>query len=456
MAGIITELEKDMALFCIECAKRLGASGSRVSLSKNVLDSVSFFNGELDKVTHAADRSIYLYIFADGKYGTFSTNRIEKEDLSAFIEKAVATVKMLEKDECRQLPQKDRLANDALTGVETGLYDEKYFDEDIDSRIERVRKMSIFNSLKSDGTYSLISEECNWSDSVEDTLLIDSQGLEARHIETSAGCFCEMNVADAEGNKYSGYWWDSSFSTEMVDTEGCPAKALEKVLKQMGPKRSRGGYCNMVIDSSAASKLVSPIINALNASSIQQKMSFLEGTKGKKIFPENLTIEDRPRDKGLLGARYYDSEGVATENRAIIDKGVVTDYFINTYLSNKTGWAPTIEDISRPVMTPFIDGTEASKVSEVSLEDLLKASVNGFYITGFNGGNCNPVTGDFSFGVEGFKFSKGRITHPIKEMLITGNILELWNKLTGVGSDARPCTRWQIPSLAFKEVSFSS
>ena len=44
MAGIITEYEMEMARFCIERAKELGASASRVSLSKNILDSVTFFN----------------------------------------------------------------------------------------------------------------------------------------------------------------------------------------------------------------------------------------------------------------------------------------------------------------------------------------------------------------------------------------------------------------------------
>ena len=86
----------------------------------------------------------------------------------------------------------------------------------------------------------------------------------------------------------------------------------------------------------------------------------------------------------------------------------------------------------------------------------MKLSGNGILVTGFNGGNCNPVTGDFSFGVEGFAFSKGKLTHPVREMLITGNILELWNNLIAAGSDARPSSRWQIPTLAFEEVSFSA
>ena len=93
---------------------------------------------------------------------------------------------------------------------------------------------------------------------------------------------------------------------------------------------------------------------------------------------------------------------------------------------------------------------------EVSLNDILKLAGNGILVSGFNGGNCNPVTGDFSFGIEGFAFSKGKITHPVREMLITGNIVGLWNNLIAAGSDARPSSRWQIPSLAFENVVFSA
>ena len=254
MAGIITEYEMEMARFCIERAKELGASASRVSLSKNILDSVTFFNGEFDKVTHSSDRSIFLYIYVNDRYGTFSTNRLEKEELSSFIAKAVETVKILEADKFRKLPDPERLAKDARTGTETGLYDPSYFNEDIDSRIEKARRMSIFKTLDDKNGFSPISEECEWSDSIDDNWLIDSQGLEARHIETSAGCFCEMNVSDADGNKYSAFSWDSSFSANEIKIEECAGKALKNVLMKFSPKKSRGGRHRMVVSKSVSSR----------------------------------------------------------------------------------------------------------------------------------------------------------------------------------------------------------
>ena len=445
---MITQNEINIARYCIRYATANGADAVRVSISDSTMDGCTMLNGVLDKVTHAADRSVYLYIYADRRYGTFSTNRLETEDLELFIKQSIAMVKMLGEDECRSLPDPSRTAKDALTGRELGLYDPRYEESDSDMRLARAKQMSICNNIEGNG-YKLISEECEYSESYDDNFVADSQGFEGRHTETCFSVFTEMTIQDAEGGKYSGVWWESSFDKDGVNLPGCSEKALERAVRQIRPKKRRSGHYKMVVDTSVATKLISPILTALNASSIQQKMSFLDGTLGEKVFPESMTLMDLARTPGRNGSRLFDTEGVATKDAPIIENGVVKQYFVNSYMSAKMGIEPTVEDISRPCMLPIGE-------KELSLKDLLHMSGSGILVTGFNGGNCNPVTGDFSFGIEGFAFSKGKITHPVREMLITGNILELWNNLTAVGSDARPSVRWQIGSLAFENVSFSA
>ena len=87
--------EIELARYCIEYAIKGGASAARLSLNKNVMDAYTILNGEFDKVSHSADRSIYLYLFVDGRYGTFSTNRLEKKELEDFISQAIVMVRML-------------------------------------------------------------------------------------------------------------------------------------------------------------------------------------------------------------------------------------------------------------------------------------------------------------------------------------------------------------------------
>ena len=449
--------EIELARYCIEFAIKSGASAARLSLNKNVMDAYTILNGELDKVSHSADRSIYFYLYVDGRYGTFSTNRLEKKELEEFITQAIVMVRMLGEDQLRRLPDAERTAKDAITGLELGLCDPTYESFSSEERLERAKSMSRFKTYTPNEEYTVLSEECEYAESSDDTLLIDSQGFEGRHRETSFNCFSEITIQDKEGTRYSGYWWEASPRREALQIDNCSEKALSRAAGQIGPQNRRSGRYKMVVDSTVASRLVSPILNALNASAIQQKMSFLEGSSGQKMFSEGLTICDLARTPGKAGSRMYDTEGVATLDRTIIDKGTVREYFVSTYMAGKTGFTPTIEDISRPCLMPFVQGCDlAESKKDVSLKDILAICGNGIYVTGFNGGNCNPVTGDFSFGIEGFAFSKGKITHPVKEMLITGNMMTLWNSLVAAGNDARTSSRWQIPTLAFENVSFSA
>ncbi len=453
---MITDTEIQIAQHCIGYAMNHGASAVRVNLNKNVSDTYTVLNGELDKVSHSADRSIYLYIHADNRFGTFSTNRLETGELESFIDKAIGMVRMLGEDQCRQLPDPSRTAKDALTGNELGLYDSSHKDIDADMRLANALKMSRFAEMAAEAEgYGLISEECEYSCSSDDTYTADSQGFEGRHTETAFGTFSEITIADPEGNKYSGYWWQTANRAAEADIEGCSRKALEKAVSQIGPRKRRSGRYRMVVDTNVASRLVSPLLTALNSYSIQQKMSFLEDSVGKRVFPEGMTLMDLARTPGKNGSRLFDTEGVATADAPIIEDGVVKQYFTDTYMSLKMGIPGTVEGISRPCMMPFTKDLQSAE-KEVSLKDILKLAGNGILVTGFNGGNCNPATGDFSFGIEGFAFAKGRITHPVREMLITGNMVELWNSLLAAGSDARESARWQIPSLAFENVSFSA
>ena len=115
---------------------------------------------------------------------------------------------MLEADAFRTLPAPERLVKNARTGRELDLYDPSY--ENLTAEERRALALeSCF--YKKDNPWHLISEEGEYSDSVFDSLTLDSQGLEARHTETSFEIGYESTVEDAEGNRFSSYWWENPF-----------------------------------------------------------------------------------------------------------------------------------------------------------------------------------------------------------------------------------------------------
>lgn len=440
--AVLTQEEMALARHCLQFALEQGASQVRITLTKSLLNLVGLLNGEVDKTSHALDRSLQLQLFVEGRFGAFSSNRLEKEGLEAFIREAIDTVKMLEPDAFRSLPAPERQAKDALTGRELGLYDPAY-----ESLTAQDRRQMALGSIAwpKEG---LIAEEGEYSDSVFDSLTLDSQGLEARHTETSFEIGYESTVEDAEGRHFSSYWWDATPRLKDLQIKDCAEKACRRAMDQLNPKPVPSGKYTLILDTECASKVVTPLLNALGGYSLQQKNSFLADSLGKQLFPKGLTILDAPRTPGDTGCRLFDSEGVATREMPIIENGVVKTYFLNTYISRKMEMEPTIEDATRVKVLPLGSGK--------TQQDVLNQVKDGILVTGFNGGNSNPATGNFSYGIEGFLIKDGKRVHPVREMLITGDFLTLWNHLIAAAQDARPCLSKLVPTLAFTDVDFSA
>lgn len=480
--------EKQLTRDCLAMALEAGAEKARASLSKNTMNIVATLDGEVDKVTSCLDRSISLNLYVDGRYGTFSTNKLDRESLQAFICKAVGTTRMLAADACRDLPDSARTAKDASKGNELGICDSAWSSVTPDQRIAfalencahrwladgRVAPAKFFeqapcvavarrnnNSVSRAQGWKLISEEGEYSDSEYFNYVVDTRGLEVLHSETSFEFFTELTIQDTRGRKYSGGWWEAAPLLKDFHPEKVAPAALEEAVMQIGPKACPSGKYRAVIDSEVSQKVLNPILGALNAFNIQQKNSFLTDALGKRLFPEGLDIMDMPRIPGEACGKMFDSEGVATSNHYIVKDGVVQEYFVNTYMANKLGIAPTIEDATRPFIPVFMregfrtgDGS-AFIPAEADRQSLMSACGDGILITDFCGGNSNPATGDFSYAIQGYRFEDGRIVHPVREMLITGNILTLWSGLLAAGADARRCRAKLTPTLAFDNVDFS-
>ncbi len=443
---MIEDKELELARMVLDLAREEGAGQCRVVVSKSTSDLLDTLNGALDKVTHCLDKSLSLSLFIDGRFATFSTNRLDEKELAEFVHTGAHIARMMEIDPLRSLPDRERCCTKAIKGDELGLYDIEY--DSLDS--EKRRKMALSQCKVYDligENYKVISEEGQYGDSEFDSITMDSEGLFCRHRETSFEYACEVTIEASDGNKYSNYYWTTSPFLKDFNPSEISGTALKRAAAQIGSKPVKSGKRTMVVSTDTASKLLTPVLNALNGYSLQQNNSFLNGALGKKLFSEKFNLVDNPHRQGESGSRLFDSEGVATADMDIVRNGEVKTYFINTYISHKMGLPPTVEDSTRVRLLPTDKG--------MSREELLAKCGDGILVTGFNGGNCNSATGDFSYGVEGFEFKDGKILGPINEMLITGNFLRLWSNLLYVADDTRPCMSKLIPSVAFADVDFS-
>lgn len=529
----ISGAEREIADKSVQMALDAGASAVMVSLDKAKTEIYALLDGEIDNIRQTGDRSLTFNIYADGKYGTFSTNRFEEDSLRDFLCKAVETVRMLVADPFRGLPDKKDLATDAVNGDEMGLCWYGYDSVSRDEKLEMARRVSVFGEFSapsSDRNWRVVSEEVEYNNTLSDTYLTSSDGCRCRQTETSFEVSSQVTVEDNEGNKYSGLWWDYGVSPEKVLASECGRKAVEMAVMQIAPVSADKGKYTMVVSRLVSGRLLQPVLNALSSLSVYQKSSFLVDALGKQVFSKGLNVMDMPLEKGKSGAILFETDGRACMNREIITDGVVKENFTSIYMSRKLGIPPTSSCPNRPVLQPFVSeellggecggghcgvsgagldgsglggdcgevsgsslgavngcgrgvergvelgvvngggrGTElvgglgAERglkadpfVNEIAQKDILELCGSGILVTDFNGGNCNSATGDFSYGVSGFLFENGKITSPIDSMLITGNMTDLWSNLLAAGSDPVPGMSRQVPTLAFRDVTFNA
>lgn len=437
---MITNDNKKLAQWAMEFALKNGCQASRVSLYNGSSSSFEIRDMKIDRLQQASENSLVINLYVDGRYGSFSTNRLDKKELEKFIRNGVDSTRFLAEDKARTLPDASLYYNGG--GADLQLIDPKFDSINPDDKVALAMNVCDEMMGKDD---RIISANSSYSDEKDFKYMVASNGFEGETSGSSFGLTASVSIHGEGDARPESFWYDSSLYYDTLIKDGLGTKAFERVLRKLGQKKVASGKYRMVVDNMNSSRLLSPVIDALYGSSIQQKNSFLLDKLDQKVLGDKLTLTDNPHIAKAAGARYFDGEGIATKKMSVFENGVLKTYYIDTYSANKLGTQSTISSPSIFTM----------QMGEKNTEGLIAAVDKGIFITGFNGGNCNSTTGDFSYGVEGFLIEKGKLTQPISEMNVTGNMISLWCNLAETGNDPRQFSSWRIPSLLFDDVDFS-
>ena len=437
----MTKEEKySIAKWALEHAIKNGAQQARVSIYNNNSSQIEVRDEKIDKLQESNRNGMRINLYVDKKYSSISTSRItNKEELGKFIEDAIAGARYLAEDEFRSLPDPDRY-------YKGGGPDLKSVDPNFTSVDPQQKVKDAFNMEKEvlGADERIISVSSSYRDGMSGRVMVDSNGFEGD--TENSYYFLSTSVSVSDGTaRPQGSWYESAIFSDQLKRKDIGKKALKRALDRLGQEKIQSGKMPMIVENKMADRVLQPVLSALNGSAIQQKQSFLIDRLGTKIGSNLLNLTDDPFIVSGRGSRLFDNEGMATKKRSVIEKGVLKTYFIDTYYGKKLGMEPNSGSTTNLVF----------KLGSKDLDGLLADIDRGILVTGFNGGNANPVTGDFSYGIEGFLVEQGKLTKAVAEMNITGSYKNLWNKLVAVGSDPDLSRSWRVPSLVFDQVDFS-
>ncbi|MEE8577158.1 MAG: TldD/PmbA family protein [candidate division Zixibacteria bacterium] len=396
----------------------------------------------IDKLEESTQNGLTLRVYLDNRYSTNSTNDLRKESMEKFIDEAVAMTKYLSEDPYRTLPD-PKYYEGLDNSIDLKICDKGYDDISSEQRVKLARDMEDDALSRSD---KLVSCSSSFSDGVFESVKVHSNGFDGTRRSSIFQAGVSVGVDDGQGGRPSGYDYRAyRFLKDIPPADTFGKLAVDRALARIGQTKIESGSYDVIIENLARTSVLGALQQPLSGRNLQQKNSCFEGKLGEQIFSENLTVSEDPFIPEALGSQLYDDDGMPRRKRTIIDKGVLKEFLINWYYSRKLGVEPTGGGISNVVFG----------LGKRSLDEMIKSMERGIFITGFIGGNSNPTTGDFSFGIVGHLVEGGKLAKPINEMNISGNILEFWKHLVEVGNDPHPYSSIMRPSMYFKEVSLS-
>jgi PmbA protein len=428
------------ATAAVEIAKKAGADDAWAAVSRNRSVSHSFRDGALEKVEESTSRGLGISIYVDGRYSSHSTTDLRDDRLASFIEEAVALTRALQPDPFRKIPEPELF--EGRPDVDLDRLDPALAEVSTDTRLEWCKALD----ARAHADERVISATCGVFSGESAGASVSSNGFSGDWEGGYIGYSATSTVReDADKRPEGSHFVYGRFVNGLPDPESVAAEALQRALDRIGSAKGPTGKATMVVDNRAAVSLIARLMGPAGAASIQQGRSFWAGKRGQKVFGDKLTVTDDPLIPRGLASRHFDGEGISAKAMPMIEKGVIRNYYVDTYYGRKLEMTPTTGSPSNRVVA----------LGNRSLEQLLKAVGKGIYVTSWLGGNSDATTGDFSFGLRGHLIENGKIGAPVSEMNVTGNLADLFGRLAMLGNDPYPYSSVRAPTLVFDKVNFS-
>jgi PmbA protein len=419
---------KSLAEQLVKRSLKKGADAAEVYISSGRELSIEVRNGDIETVQESATAGAGIRVFVQGRMAFASSNDMREASLDEAIGRAIGFAKITTADKDNVLPD-DRTTIDV-----PGLYDPEIAKAPLEKKIELAKTVEKL-ALKVPGVTK--SAGSAFQEGEEEIVIANSLGVLKSH--KASGCGYGVSVVAEKGDQKSSGSESCSrrFFADLKKPEDVAAKAAKEAVGMLDPKMVKTQKAAVIFDTDVAGALLGGIIGAINGERVLQGASFLAKKLNQKIGSDLLTvIDDGTRPKGPASTP-FDGEGVTTQKRIIIEKGVLKGFLYNTIVAKRAGVKST-GNASRGGFTGLPDIGPHNfylAAGSVKPEDIIKATKTGLWLKGITGYGINPVNGQFSGGASGFWIEDGKVAFPVQKLTVAGTAEEMFNGIDMLGDD---------------------
>lgn len=428
----------DLCGQALSLAEKMGATAAEADLSESLGQGVNVRLNEIEQIEFQQDKSLDITVYVGRRKGRASTADFSEQALRDTVRAAVDIAKYTAEDDCAGL------ADAELMAKEIGDLD-RYHEWDLstEAAVELAQRCEQA-ALEADARIEN-SEGASVQTGHYQFVYGNSHGFIAHQQGTRHSISCSVVAAGADGMQRD-YWYDSSCRhQDMQQAEEIGRTAAERTVRRLNGRSIPTGSYPVLFDTTVAGGLIGHLAGALSGGALYRQSSFLINSLGKKILPDFVSLREEPHIPRAFGSTYFDSEGVATRPRFLIENGVVQGYILSSYSAKKLGMTTTGN--AGGAHNLYLSHTHANQAK------LLKEMGSGLLITELMGQGVNTLTGDYSRGAAGFWVENGVIAYPVQEITIAGRLQDMYLNIVGTADDALRRSSNKIGSVLISEMT---
>jgi PmbA protein len=443
------QLDPALAQWALDEARRHGASAAEVLLVSAESLAAGVRLGEVEKLKSSRERRLGMRVFVDHASATASTAEMERDSLDGFIENTVTMARLTAPDPFSGLPEPQRQAHDLpdldLTDSARGIVGA---DEALGlARAAEKAALGADSRIRN-------SEGGEFHSGLYSILFANSNGFAGEYSATSFNLVTAPIAQSDDGRMQQGYWYTAArHFNKLEDPETVGKTAASRALRRLGARKIKTTRAPVVFDPDMAASLLRALAGAASGPSLYKGASFLTGKLGEQIMSANVTIHDDGRMRAGLGSKPFDGEGLPTNRKRLVEKGVLLTYLLDCYSARKLKLEPT-GNASRGVgEIPGVSPTNFYlEPGPYTPEQIIKSIKHGLYVTELIGFGVNGVTGDYSRGAGGLWIEDGELAYPVQEITIAGNLKEIFMSIEMIGNDLKWRSATVSPTIKIAEM----
>jgi len=231
--------------------------------------------------------------------------------------------------------------------------------------------------------------------------------------------------------------WDFSIDEKLEHLDGKKVldTAYNRALKILNSSPTYTGKYPILLETRAATEFLEVLVKSFLAENVFKKRSII--TEGV-CFSNLLNIAEEPLLSCGSRSFYFDGEGYTAYNKDVVKNGEVKELLYDSLYGRKFGKKSSANAVRTRVSSPPQNGYSNIyiKSGNCNMSEVVKNSGTVICITSLIGMHLvNPVSGEVSVGFEGYLLQNGEYKKALSNMILAGNLKQLFQNIIAVGDD---------------------